>query len=165
VGMGEGWSDYIACSLTGADVVGAWVVDRPDGIRAHRYDERFPDDFGDLGQGRYAPGGDEHAVGEIWCATLMSLNRKIGAPLAVRLVVEACKLSAANPSFLNMRDHILAAVDQLAVAGKLPRSRDKVHADVWEVFARYGMGRAARSNGAQLTGIVADYDVPDGVQP
>jgi len=39
-----------------------------------------------------------------------------------------------------------------------------VHADtkktMWSVFAHFGMGPAARSNGAQLSGIVADHNTP-----
>ena len=71
-GMGEGWSDYFACIALGKNVVGDWVVNRPTGIRKFRYDESFPDTYADVGTGRYADGGP-HNLGEIWCATLMSL--------------------------------------------------------------------------------------------
>jgi hypothetical protein len=49
-------------------------------------------------------------IGEIWCATLMEMNRNIGTTLAVQLAVDALKLSPANPSFLDIRDSILAAI-------------------------------------------------------
>ena len=41
-GMGEGWSDYMACTINNIDVVGAWVVNNPDGIRQFHYDSNFP---------------------------------------------------------------------------------------------------------------------------
>lgn len=161
VGMGEGWSDWIACTINGTEVVGAWVVNNPGGIRRHGYDEDYPDNFGDLGRGIYAPeSADEHDVGEIWCATLLSLNRKLGVPLSRQLVVDALRLSAANPSFLNMRDDILNAADLMDAAGQLDRPVDDVRRDIWSVFARYGMGPGARSQGAQLLGIVADHSEP-----
>ena len=52
-GMGEGWGDYVACTIHDTTVVGAWVVDDPGGIRGFAYDSNFPDNFADLGTGRY----------------------------------------------------------------------------------------------------------------
>jgi hypothetical protein len=80
--------------------------------------------FGKLGTGRYTgflPDGRRHPhpIGEIWCATLMEMNRNIGAELGVQLVVDALKLSPTNPSFLEMRDSILAALDAMLTAGEL----------------------------------------------
>lgn len=159
-GMGEGWSDFFACVALGKEVVGNWVVNRPTGIRAFRYDESFPDTYQDLGTGRYV--ASVHNIGELWCAALMSLARRVGAWTAAQVVVDGLKLTAANPSFLAARDAVLLAADQLAQArGDSPQDReDFVHA-VWQVFARYGMGPAARTNGAEnLTGIVADFEPP-----
>jgi extracellular elastinolytic metalloproteinase len=156
--MGEGWGDFVACTINGVTTVGSWVVDRPEGIRGFPYTEDFPDGFGDLGTGRYTR---VHNNGEIWCATLVQVSRNIGERLAMQLVVDALKLSPANPSFLNMRDSILKALDD-ARDGKL--ISDQEHADafdgIWSAFAKFGMGVGARSNGAQLTGIVADTSVP-----
>lgn len=160
-GMGEGWSDFFACIALGKTVVGDWVVNRPLGIRKFRYDETFPDTYADLGTGRYV-GDAVHNLGEIWCATLMSLARQIGAWTAAQVVVDGLKLTAANPSFLGARDGILMAADQLARArGDSETGRaDFVHS-VWQVFARYGMGPGARTDGAEtLTGIVADFQPP-----
>lgn len=157
-GMGEGWGDYIACTINGTTVVGAWVVDDPTGIRQFRYDASFPDHFGTLGTGRYT---EVHNIGEIWCATLMEMNRTIGAVLGVQLVVDALKLSPANPSFLDMRDAILQAADDLRSAGRLDAAGHATAvAGIWAAFARFGMGPGARCNGASLSGIVADFNVP-----
>lgn len=157
-GMGEGWGDYVACTVNDVTVVGSWVTSLPGGIRGFPYDSAFPDDFGELGQGRYT---EVHNIGEIWCATLLEVNRNIGARLAMQLVVDALKLSPPNPSFLNMRDAILRAMDDARTAGRLS---DNEHATafegLWAAFAKFGMGVNAQSNGAQLRGILADRTVP-----
>jgi hypothetical protein len=156
-GMGEGWSDYMACTINDVVVVGNWVVNQPAGIRGFPYDSKFPDGFGKIGTGRY---NEVHNIGEIWCATLMELNRRTNKYLALQLVIDALKLSAANPSFLNMRDHILAALENMRLSGKLnTNQRDGAWQTIWSVFAHFGMGPQAASNGAQLTGIVGDLTV------
>lgn len=157
-GMGEGWGDYFACVLNDRQTVGSWVVDRPGGIRGHAYTEDYPDDFGDLGTGRFT---GVHALGEIWCATLLAMNRRIGIEVGAQLVVDALKLSAANPSFLAMRDAILVAAEQYAASSGLDEqaAADLRHG-VWEAFAKFGMGPGARTQGATLSGIVADFTVP-----
>jgi extracellular elastinolytic metalloproteinase len=158
-GMGEGWGDYVACVINQTDVVGAWVVGRPGGIRGFPYDERFPDTFADLGTGRYTR---VHPIGEIWCATLMEMTRRVGQPLAVQLVVDALKLTRANPSFLDMRDAILAALDDKLAAGQLDAAAHHTAlTGIWGAFARFGMGPAADCVGATLVGIVADFNEPE----
>jgi extracellular elastinolytic metalloproteinase len=158
-GMGEGWSDYFACIALGKDVVGDWVVNRPAGIRKFRYDESFPDDYADLGTGRYAD-GEPHNLGELWCATLMSLARQVGAWPFTQIVVDALKLTSANPSFLAARDAILLAADHHAHTQGVADPAGFVNT-LWQVFARYGMGPGARTDGANvLTGIVADFEAP-----
>jgi extracellular elastinolytic metalloproteinase len=162
-GMGEGWGDYIACTINDTEVVGSWVVKNPKGIRKFPYDANFPDNFGDLGTGRY---NEVHNIGEIWCATLMEVNRRIGKELAVQLVVDALKLSPANPSFLNMRDAILRALDDMLAGGTLDAElHEQARGGIWRSFAKFGMGPAATSNGAQLFGITADFQVPGDVAP
>jgi extracellular elastinolytic metalloproteinase len=172
-GMGEGWGDYIACTITGRPVVAAWVVNIPNGIRAFRYDDSFPaatDNFGSLGSGRYTASAP-HNIGEIWCATLMQMNRNLralsgplsgaglsGDKLGLQLVVDALKLAPANPSFLDMRDAILAALAAKQAAGQLGATPpESVRGVVLKAFEKYGMGLQARSNGALLTGIVPDF--------
>jgi len=157
-GMGEGWGDYIACTLSDDRIVGAWVVDRAGGIRGFPYDSDFPDNFGDLGTGRYR---EVHNIGEIWCATLMEMNRNIGAELGLQLVVDALKLSPTNPSFLEMRDSIMAALDAMLTACKLnPDEHSETRNGIWTAFTKFGMGPNAQSNGSSLSGIVADFNMP-----
>jgi extracellular elastinolytic metalloproteinase len=158
-GMGEGWSDYIACTLNASSVVGAWVVDRPEGIRSHPYDDDYPRTFADI-----ASFTDEHDVGEVWAATLLGLNRELGVRLALQLVVDALKLTPANPRFLDARDAILLALSNAKTAGRLDEQQHaNAYGGAWRVFARFGMGPAARTAGAFLSGIVADFNPPPDV--
>jgi extracellular elastinolytic metalloproteinase len=157
-GMGEGWGDYFACVLGGKETVGAWVVDNDRGIRGHRYDQNFPDNFGHLGSGRYT---GVHAIGELWCATLMELNRRIGTAVAGQLVVDAMKLSASNPGFLAMRDAILVAGRDFADARGLGVvETDTLTGGIWEAFAHYGMGPGASSIEAGLGPVTTDFTTP-----
>jgi len=167
-GMGEGWGDYIACTINGTTVVGAWVTGKPGGIRKFPYDASFPDHFGMLGTGRYNRPelNRQHAVGEIWCAALLEMNRRIGPHLGVQLVIDALKLSPVRPSFLDMRDSILKALGNKLAAGQLSAPEHaSAHAAIWAAFARFGMGPRARSNGASLTGVVADFNTPPAPRP
>ena len=159
VGMGEGWSDYIACTINQVIVVGNWLKNNAGGIRNFPYDSNYPRNFGDVGEN---VGGinfaEVHNMGEIWCATLMEMNRNVGAVLGVQLVVDALKLSPANPGFLDMRDAILEALHNKLLAGLLTASQhDAFRFGIWSAFANFGMGVDAKSNGASLTGIVADF--------
>ena len=139
-------------------MVGAWVVDNRGGIGRFPYDSNFPDNFGDLGKGRYT---EEHNIGEIWCATVMEMNRNIGSELGVQLVVDALKLSPTNPSFLELRDSILAALDAMLASDKLDSAEHSTsRSGIWEAFAKFGMGPGAKSNGSSLQGIVADFNTP-----
>lgn len=163
-GMGEGWSDYFACQALGIDVLGAWLVNQPGGIRKFRYDESFPaatDNFGKLGKGRYSGPRCAHAIGEIWAATLMDMTRRVGRPLGLRLVINALKLSGSNPSFLSMRDSILVAAGVLVEAGELDEEElEPTRAAIWAAFATFGMGPGASCRGATLKDIVADFATP-----
>jgi hypothetical protein len=157
--MGEGWSDYVACTINNTVVLGTWVLNNTTGIRGFPYDSGFPDDYGKLGTGRY---NEVHNNGEIWCATLMELNRRIGAALAIQVVVDGLKLTPSNPTYLQARDGILAALAAKARTerwgGVLRRHRTR---QAWRAFARFGMGPKARSGASTgLTGIVADFTVP-----
>lgn len=166
-GMNEGLSDYFACVINNTMVVAAWVTGVTNGFRRYPYDNRFPDNFGQLGTGRYAADPksgqpiDEHNVGEIWCATLMEMTRNTNTTLAAQLVVDALKLSPANPGFLDMRDCILKALLDMQTAGRIGVDDYRsTWFGIWRAFSRYGMGPSASSNGASLSGIVADFNDP-----
>ncbi len=157
-GMGEGWSDFVACSLLGKNVVGDWVVDRATGIRRHAYTEDYPGTYAELGSPQYTR---VHDIGELWCAVLMSLARALGRMETLQIVVDGLKLTAANPSMLAARDAILLATRQFSLArGDDDGATASYVQSAWVVFARYGMGPGARTNGPQLSGIVPDFDPP-----
>ena len=171
-GIGEGTSDYNACSLLNKNVCGDWVLKNKTGVRKYAYDENFPDTFANLGTGRYSMEDyDEHAVGEIIAATLLQMNKKIeekfnipriGAYLGLRLIADACKISPPNPSFLNLRDAILNALEDHLTANQISKDDyKKIQTSVWEAFSKFGMGPKARCNGSQLYGIVPDFKMPD----
>jgi extracellular elastinolytic metalloproteinase len=175
-GMGEGWSDYFALSVQNFNlpqertVTGDWVVDDPEGIRLAPYDENYPATYGRVGTSPYT---GEHAIGEIWCATLMKINRDLGAALGDKkrgyllgwqLVVDGMKLTPANPSFLDARDAILRALEGQRGAGRLTADdHRKALRVLWRAFARFGMGPNASSVGASLAGIVEDRNPPAGI--
>ncbi|HEY0048509.1 MAG TPA: M36 family metallopeptidase [Pyrinomonadaceae bacterium] len=181
-GMGEGWSDYFALTIQNcialiqnpdADektVTGDWVVARAEGIRLAPYDEFYPGTYGSLG---ISPYNEEHAVGEIWCAALMKMNRDFGAALGDRvrghrigwqIVVDGLKLTPSNPSFLDARDALLRALEDLGRTGSLTEDEFfTLNRAAWAAFARFGMGPNANSIGASLDGIFEDTFPPEGI--
>ena len=160
-GMGEGWSDYFACTALGKNVVGDWVVNR-----VHRHQEvplrrePSPTTYADLGTGRY-DGRDEHALGELWCAVLMSLAaRRVGAWPFTQIVVDALEAHLGEPELPRRAGRDPGRRRPYAHAHGVADPAGFVHT-VWQVFARYGMGPGARTDGANvLTGIVADFEAP-----
>jgi extracellular elastinolytic metalloproteinase len=173
-GMGEGWSDYFALTVQNYDqpnektVLGDWVVNQPAGIRLHPYDSNYPGTFGDLGSPPYDR--DVHAIGEIWCAALMQMNRNLAAALgsptqgyelAWQIVVDGMKLSPANPSFLQARDAILTALSDLHRPGQLTDDQfTACRRAAWSAFARFGMGTLASCSAASLVDVVGDSTLP-----
>lgn len=158
--MGEGWSDYIACTVNNSAVVGAWVVNRSGGIRSSPYTSDYPANLGDVGSGRYVR---IHTIGEIWCAALIEMNRTIGAAIGAQLVVDGWRLTPANPTFIQARDAILRALDNKRTANQITEAQYiEMRHGVWRAFARFGMGVAARCDDARaLSGIHADFSTPD----
>ncbi|HEU4913698.1 MAG TPA: M36 family metallopeptidase [Actinomycetes bacterium] len=145
--MGEGWGDWYALNylhregLYEKSVVGEYVTGNGSrGIRNWAYDDN-PTSFGDIGYDLSGP--EVHSDGEIWTTTLWDLRKKLvaqygqaqGAEVAARLVTDAMPMSAPDPSFLDMRDAILAA------------DLDRYHGDntdtIWTVFAHSGAGASA----------------------
>ncbi|HWH92631.1 MAG TPA: M36 family metallopeptidase, partial [Baekduia sp.] len=156
----------------GEQVMGAYVTDDVQtGIRANAID--CPVDavsshcpgtsltgaggftFGDLGRvdgyDVSHPLFEVHADGEIWAETLWDLRRAVGGPVARGLVTEALRLAPKQPSFLDMRNSILAAD---TVAGGTHR------AQIWTVFAARGMGYSASTTSANSTHAVEAFDTP-----
>ena len=81
--------------------------------------------------------------------------------LSMQLVVDALKLSPTNPSFLNMRDSILEALDDKLEYNQISSNNiHQIKKAIWKAFAKFGMGPNASSNGAQLSGIIIYFNEP-----
>jgi Zn-dependent metalloprotease len=135
--MGEGWSDYWATTLNGDGAVGEYVTANPNGIRRAAYTvpaNTVHDSYADVCAG----GCQVHRDGEVWAATLWDLRTQLGAAITDRIVLNGMKFTPTRPSFLNARDGILQA-DQNLNAGAN-------RCAIWTVFARHGMGVSAVGN-------------------
>ena len=145
--MGEGWGDWYALNylyregLYEKSVVGEYATGNgARGIRNWPYDDN-PTGFGDIGYDLTGP--EVHADGEIWTTILWDLRKKLvgqygeaqGSETVARLVTDAMPLSAPDPSFLDMRDAILAA--------DLDRNHGENTDTIWSVFAARGAGASA----------------------
>jgi len=133
--MGEGWSDYWAITINNDGAVGEYVTNNPNGIRRAAYSvpaAAVHDSYADL------QSSSVHNDGEVWAATLWDLRTQLGAATTDLLVLNGMKFTPVRPSFLNARDGILQA-DQNMFAGAN-------RCAIWTVFARHGMGVSAVGN-------------------
>ncbi len=147
--MGEGWSDYWATTINNDGVMGEYVVNNTTGIRRAPYTvpaNPVHDSYADVGAG----GFEVHNDGEVWAVTLWDLRTQLGAATTDRLVLNGMKFTPSRPSFLNARDGILQADQNLN--GGVNRCA------IWAVFARHGMGVSAVGNDG--TTHIAATDVP-----
>src|SRR5215217_2426280 len=132
--MGEGWSDYWDNTINNDGAVGEYVTNNPAGIRRAAYTvpaAAVHDSYADLGFG-------VHADGEVWAATLWDLRTQLGAAITDRIVLNGMKFTPTRPSFLNARDGILQADQNLNGGAN--------RCAIWAVFARHGMGVSAVGN-------------------
>jgi hypothetical protein len=135
--MGEGWSDYWSITINNDGAVGEYVVNNTIGIRRAAYTvpaAAVHDSYADVGAG----GFEVHNDGEVWAATLWDLRTQLGKATTDLLVLNGMKFTPTRPSFLNARDGILQA-DQNMNGGAN-------RCAIWTVFARHGMGVSAVGN-------------------
>jgi Zn-dependent metalloprotease len=147
--MGEGWSDYWAITINNDGAVGEYVTNNPNGIRRAAYTvpaNPVHDSYADVGAG----GFEVHRDGEVWAATLWDLRTQLGAAITDRIVLNGMKFTPTRPSFLNARDGIIQADQNLNGGAN--------RCAIWTVFARHGMGVSAVGNDG--TTHVAATDVP-----
>jgi hypothetical protein len=177
--MGEGWSDFTALVLT-ADAsdtkntsrgIGTYVSFQPPegpGIRPTPYSTDLsvnPTTYGDIG-GLAIP----HGVGYAWATMLWEMywnliddhdfNANIydswstgGNNLAFQLVIDGMKLQVCSPGFVDGRDAILLA-DQNLTGGENQCA-------IWRSFAKRGLGVSASqgSSSSTIDGTEA-FDIP-----
>ena len=147
--MGEGWSDYWAITINNDGAVGEYSTNNPNGIRRAAYTvpaATVHDSYADVGAG----GFQVHRDGEVWAATLWDLRTQLGAATTDRIVLNGMKFTPTRPSFLNARDGILQADQNLNGGAN--------RCAIWTVFARHGMGVSAVGNDG--TTHVAATDLP-----
>ncbi|MBI5104475.1 MAG: M36 family metallopeptidase [Solirubrobacterales bacterium] len=107
--------------------------------------------FGDFG--RLDPRGPEvHADGEIWAQALWDVRRAVGSTAAEALVTQALALAPPEPSFLDLRNAMLQADTALSGGAR--------HAQLWEAFARRGMGFYAGTADSSDIAPVEDFSAP-----
>ncbi len=148
--MGEGWSDYWATTINNDGVMGEYVTQNTTrGIRRAAYTvpaAAVHDSYADVCAG----GCEVHNDGEVWAATLWDLRTQLTAAITDRIVLNGMKFTPSRPSFLNARDGILQADQNLNGGAN--------RCAIWTVFARHGMGVSAVGNDG--TTHTAATDVP-----
>jgi hypothetical protein len=159
--MGEGWSDYLALMVTlkAGDTgptprgIGTYVVGQPTnagGIRPAPYSTDFAVNGYTYASTNNTALTVPHGMGFVWCTILWEMTWDLigvygldpnvytgtgGNNIAFRLVVEAMKLTPCNPGFVQGRDAILLA-DQNLYGGANQTT-------LWAAFARRGLGSGA----------------------
>jgi hypothetical protein len=180
--IGEGTSDYYALDFLVGDAdrdddslaehrVGSYLDD--DDPRGLRY-QAIDCDTGSTGNLCQAAAGTDaggftyedfgdvngqaeiHSDGEIWAQTLWDIRQVLGPAAARRVITGGLRIAPAEPSFLDMRNAILAS----AIAHQDPMVDEKHK--VWDVFAARGMGYFASTTGGNDVAPVADFETePD----
>lgn len=173
---GEGWSDWWTLSLfpdptdteTTERGVGNYVTFRPidgSGIRNFPYTTDLgvnPQTYAGIGSTNVP-----HGVGEIWAATLWEMYWRLtnrdgfdadlyngtgGNNLAIQLVMDGMKFQPCTPTFVDARDGILAA--DLANYGGANAC------DIWNAFAKRGVGFSADAGGTGVGDETEAFDLP-----
>jgi hypothetical protein len=180
---GEGWSDICTLVFTAdaADVettrrgVGTYLLYEPtsgNGIRPFQYTTDLavnPLTYGDLINAG-ASGGVSipHGVGTVWATIFWEIywnlvdkhgfdpdlyNGTGGNNLAFQLVVDGMKLQPCNPTFVDARDAILLA-DQNLTGGAN-------QCELWAGFAKRGLGFNALDGGSSASlAVTEDFTLP-----
>lgn len=176
--MGEGWSDWFAMVLTmepgdqGTDARGmaTYVNNEPitgGGIREAPYSTNFSVNgytYADVAGGVSLP----HGIGFVWATMLWEMtwdlidqygydsdlyNGTGGNNMAMHLVIEGLKLQPCSPGFIDGRDAILAADQQLYGGAN--------QCLIWKAFARRGLGENAdQGSSSSRSDQIEDFTVP-----
>jgi hypothetical protein len=175
---GEGWSDWLALALTAVPGdsgttprgVGNYSTFQPangPGIRRFPYTTDMsvnPDVYSTINTGISVP----HGVGSVWTAILWEVywqltdahgfdpdlyNGNGGNNTAIQLMIDGLKLQPCNPTFVDARDAVLLA-DQNLTGGAN-------QCLIWAGFAKRGLGVNAQDGGSAGSLNVTDsFDVP-----
>jgi extracellular elastinolytic metalloproteinase len=154
--MGEGWSDWYALDLlqtiNGTTDLGHYTDAVAHNLRTQPIDTPVTGGGYTLGDfGEIAGEPDVHSDGEIWGQTLWDLRTRLGRDKAQALITEGMRMSPPEPSFVDMRNAILAAEAGLAGDDR---------ATVWDVFSKRGMGYFAYAEDAADDDPTEDFSAP-----
>ncbi|HUR54512.1 MAG TPA: M36 family metallopeptidase, partial [Gemmataceae bacterium] len=160
--------------------MGTYVLNQPptgNGIRSFPYSFDMginPMTFANYGTGA-GQSTQVHFAGARWCSALWDMNwlligkngydpdlttgyaagggpASAGNKLMMRLVLDAMKIQAVNPSFTQARDAILAS--DVALTGGVNQR------EIWTAFARRGLGFSATTAGSNDSNITEAFDMP-----
>lgn len=177
--MGEGWSDFFALALTASASdtgatprgIGTYALGQAvtgPGIRPARYTTDMGVNsftYGDI-SGQAIP----HGVGFVWATMLWEMYWNLvesdgfstdfyaghatsGNNLALQLVVDGLSMQPCSPGFIDGRDAIFAA--DTALTGGIN------HCDIWEAFAKRGLGFSASQGSSFSTSDGTEaFDLP-----
>jgi hypothetical protein len=108
--LGEGYSDYFACSALGDPRFGDYVTDTPEGARScARQMPKFQSD---------RDAAEEHELGEVWANVLWGIREELGPALADILAMESVYYLQPTPTLdrahwaLNEVDRVLFPRDE-----------------------------------------------------
>ena len=178
--MGEGWSDFFGLMITqlpndtsttkrGIGTFAVGETKNGTGIRPTAYSTDMtvnPARYGFLKT--YGNSDSPHNTGYVWASMVWDLNWKMidkygfspdlyngkaGNNMALQLVMTGLKLQPCSPGFVNGRDAIIKADEQLNEGAN--------KCDIWSVFARRGLGYSALqgSTNSRTDGTEA-FDMP-----
>lgn len=175
---GEGWSDWLGLWFTAlaTDVgtnargIGTYALNQPvtgPGIRTQRYSTNPTVNTWTYAsiQGMAIP----HGVGSVWAqvawemywslvdehgysSNLYDAAGTAGNQRAMLYIIQGLKATRCSPTFVDARDGILAAATAAHGGEDVCR--------IWEVFANYGIGIDAVSNGPASTSPVNGFALP-----
>jgi hypothetical protein len=181
---GEGWSDFLGLWMTAKASdrsdqprgVGSWLIFQEGvpgaGIRPAPYIRDMsinPLTYAAIRTAGQTGGVSvPHGVGTVLNSAMWDLYWNLvdkygfdenlhtgsgGNNLALQLIVDGLKLQPCLPSFLDFRDAVLLA-DEIA-------NDSANQCEIWDAFARRGMGTAAADGGsASSTNVNADFSLP-----
>jgi len=175
--MTTNWATATVNDGPNARPMGVYVEGQPvtgAGIRNYPYSTNMavnPLTYANVGTGSI--GTEVHNIGEVWCMAIWEMTWSIiqqegintnlynytgvgGNSIALKLVYEGMKLQPCNPGFLDARDAIIRA-DQNLFAGKHTCA-------IWTAFAKRGMGYSAKQGlSTSATDQTAAFDLPPAV--
>jgi len=188
--QGEGWSDYLALVFTHEDGdsadtprgVGRYLIFQENnpsaGIRPFPYTRNMdvnPLTYGDIvNAGQIgSPISIPHGVGTVWNTMLWDMywnlidkhgfdpdiyNGSGGNNIAIQTVLDGLKLQPCGPTFVSSRDALLEA--------DLINNGGANECEIWEAFARRGVGFSASDGGGPGTLAVNEsFDLPSQCAP